>query len=237
MLKKKKKFLILVELGLQPELIYTLCFFIFGILYSSSTQSPNCDLSILSRRLHRFRDMSVPEQSIRIENGVITDDTPLSALKSYLENYVLGLIENGVFTDDTSLAFIDNYLQQELTKNDILRQAVDSLRLNRDAIYNAQNEEDFAHDYFEGEEDPVNDGPAIQKQTASTKAIEGLEKLVIDEKIGDLKQCAVCLEEFLAGDEARRLPCSHLYHTDCIMEWLKDSNTCPMCGHGLPADD
>ncbi|KAM0942602.1 putative transcription factor C2H2 family [Dioscorea sansibarensis] len=53
--------------------------------------------------------------------------------------------------------------------------------------------------------------------------------------------CAVCKEEFLLGgeeeeEEVKRLPCSHCYHSECILPWLKERNTCPVCRRKLPTD-
>ncbi|KAK9915775.1 hypothetical protein WJX75_004004 [Coccomyxa subellipsoidea] len=43
------------------------------------------------------------------------------------------------------------------------------------------------------------------------------------------EQCAVCRMEFEAGEDVRLLPCSHMYHPDCIGQWLHISKACPIC--------
>ncbi|XP_052789448.1 uncharacterized protein LOC128223960 isoform X2 [Mya arenaria] len=47
---------------------------------------------------------------------------------------------------------------------------------------------------------------------------------------GDSKtDCLVCMEEFQAGERLKTLPCCHLYHVDCIDEWLRRNAVCPIC--------
>jgi hypothetical protein len=45
--------------------------------------------------------------------------------------------------------------------------------------------------------------------------------------------CAICLEEFAPGHVARRLPCCHSFHRDCVDKWLKSKATCPVCQRGI----
>ena len=41
--------------------------------------------------------------------------------------------------------------------------------------------------------------------------------------------CVVCLTEFQIGDIISALPCCHVFHTDCIQNWLKKELSCPVC--------
>ncbi|XVF77439.1 hypothetical protein PTKIN_Ptkin14bG0043300 [Pterospermum kingtungense] len=42
--------------------------------------------------------------------------------------------------------------------------------------------------------------------------------------------CAICLQGLKDGELARNLPrCGHIFHLNCIDEWLSRQGTCPMC--------
>ncbi|KAM4748592.1 RING finger protein 11-like [Rhinophrynus dorsalis] len=44
-----------------------------------------------------------------------------------------------------------------------------------------------------------------------------------------LKECVICMLDFVRGDHVRFLPCMHIYHVECIDDWLMRSFTCPSC--------
>lgn len=78
------------------------------------------------------------------------------------------------------------------------------------------------------------DGPP----PASDAAIDSLLEVVIGENTARVADddCVVCRDAFKIGQSARELPCRHLFHSDCIVPWLKTRNTCPICRHELPTD-
>ncbi|MED6152403.1 hypothetical protein PIB30_091746 [Stylosanthes scabra] len=46
---------------------------------------------------------------------------------------------------------------------------------------------------------------------------------------GDDAVCCICLAKYENNDELRELPCSHLFHKDCVDKWLKINALCPLC--------
>ncbi|RVX15784.1 RING-H2 finger protein ATL80 [Vitis vinifera] len=72
-----------------------------------------------------------------------------------------------------------------------------------------------------------------------TPANKGLKKKILRslpkvtyaaETAGNLTDCAICLTEFVGGDEIRVLPqCGHGFHVGCIDTWLGSHCSCPSC--------
>ncbi|KAL6846677.1 hypothetical protein ACP4OV_024125 [Aristida adscensionis] len=51
---------------------------------------------------------------------------------------------------------------------------------------------------------------------------------------GEYVACSVCLQDFEAGESARRLPaCGHAFHPPCIDGWLLRRASCPLCRRAL----
>ncbi|MBA0553037.1 hypothetical protein Golob_012256 [Gossypium lobatum] len=50
------------------------------------------------------------------------------------------------------------------------------------------------------------------------------------------EDCMICLEELKVSFEASRMPCSHVFHGDCMEKWLKQSHYCPICRFEMPTD-
>ena len=47
-------------------------------------------------------------------------------------------------------------------------------------------------------------------------------------------ECSICMEKFLEGDQIRELPgCGHIFHAECVAEWLKLQTSCPVCRRNI----
>ena len=54
-------------------------------------------------------------------------------------------------------------------------------------------------------------------------ARESMEPPLIDNSCSR-KECSICLDDFCDGFEVSGMPCSHLYHKECIEKWSEMSH-------------
>jgi hypothetical protein len=71
----------------------------------------------------------------------------------------------------------------------------------------------------------------------SVSALKKLKRFPLSEKYCkkdkkgklELPSCCICLNDIEMKEETVLLPCGHMFHWDCCLNWLKGNNTCPMC--------
>eukprot|EP00252_Welwitschia_mirabilis_P016338 TRINITY_DN3602_c0_g1_i1.p1 TRINITY_DN3602_c0_g1~~TRINITY_DN3602_c0_g1_i1.p1 ORF type:complete len:313 (-),score=15.25 TRINITY_DN3602_c0_g1_i1:429-1367(-) len=69
---------------------------------------------------------------------------------------------------------------------------------------------------------------------ASRSAIDALPSIrVTSWHLNNESHCPVCQERFQIGGMVRELPCKHIFHHDCIVPWLNQHNSCPICRTSL----
>lgn len=47
------------------------------------------------------------------------------------------------------------------------------------------------------------------------------------------ESCVICICDLEEEEEVKKLTCGHIFHQDCINQWLKNNSTCPTCKHSL----
>lgn len=71
------------------------------------------------------------------------------------------------------------------------------------------------------------------KVVLTTDEFNKLDQLEVSkEKLQDYinKECNVCIESYKEHEKVTRLPCQHIFHEECIKNWLCNENVkCPVC--------
>ena len=64
----------------------------------------------------------------------------------------------------------------------------------------------------------------------NSKVIAKVKKNIIPfEEVDKSSTCSICLEEFNSEKEIAFLDCKHIYHMECIIEWINKEPSCPLC--------
>lgn len=76
---------------------------------------------------------------------------------------------------------------------------------------------------------------SLQKHLEAHSLVENMQKLITGPSESGKEVCPICLQEFMVGCEVRSTRCSHKYHENCLIEWLKRSHySCPLCRKSIP---
>jgi hypothetical protein len=81
------------------------------------------------------------------------------------------------------------------------------------------------------------EGEPIATSKSTYRSLPRVKVTAYDIEKNESNECSICLDELVLGQPALRIPCGHLFHEDCIEDWLKKSNECPVCRFELPTDD
>lgn len=83
-----------------------------------------------------------------------------------------------------------------------------------------------------------------RKPPTSKKAIKELNRFKMSEKYtkknektkNEKPNCCICITDINIGELTLMLPCGHMFHDACCVNWLEKNNTCPVCRFELPHD-
>jgi hypothetical protein len=123
---------------------------------------------------------------------------------------------NNNYEEVEQIIFDDGY-KEELAIKAVEQQIIDDLCPNPDAMTYEQLLD------LEDNVGKVNRGLNIEQ----------FDKLPIKkyrkEKFKGNYQCIICMEEFIEKEKVKLLPCGHIFHINCIKQWLIKEKNCPFC--------
>jgi len=95
-----------------------------------------------------------------------------------------------------------------------------------DMLTDSDADEDVIDDMMiaESEVDEV-----VDDGMRAIEVVNDLPAVTVSEDNGDALLCVICQDLIPRGESAKQLPCNHLYHSHCILEWFKVGISCPIC--------
>lgn len=81
--------------------------------------------------------------------------------------------------------------------------------------------------------------PGANWQPTSRNILNKMVKQKFKPEEGTETECVICMVDYEEGDEVTPLPCNakHFFHTECIQNWLKSNNSCPLCKKPVTQED
>ena len=136
----------------------------------------------------------------------------INELYNFIDDY------NDDFKDDYNEDIIYNEdLQEELAIKAVEQQILDELCPNPDTM---------SYEQLLQLEDNLG---SVNKGLSN----EQIDKLPLTKfkkkKFTENYQCIICMEEFEEKEKVKLLPCGHIFHDNCIKQWLLKQKTCPFC--------
>ncbi|CBZ52191.1 hypothetical protein NCLIV_019800 [Neospora caninum Liverpool] len=76
---------------------------------------------------------------------------------------------------------------------------------------------------------------SFKKYRTLTKNLETRFPDATAEELEEADTCIICRDLLFEG--SKKLPCSHIFHIDCLRSWLVQQQSCPTCRADIPTDD
>ena len=129
---------------------------------------------------------------------------------------------------------ISDKLDKKLSKKE--DSPINFYNLPRNDEHNDNRDNDNIDDLlvrFEQEDDNFNNiKENLFKESDANEILRYIPNSIIQKeknKNDDNYQCMICLYEFKIGDKVCTLPCLHIFHFDCLKNWIIRNRLCPIC--------
>lgn len=132
--------------------------------------------------------------------------------------------------DDTSFVELYDEIFNEVLENAIL-DYMQAINLSNLFISSSETFMNTIMNNNRSYEHVLNESFENQPQMERTDHIVEVETFKysdIKNEIDD-KDCSICLNEFDDDCEISILTCTHIFHKDCLIEWGKYKQSCPVC--------
>lgn len=84
-----------------------------------------------------------------------------------------------------------------------------------------------------------------ERNSSEDQKVGSTSLVMLKRRDSRVNVCAVCLDEvemlrssvqrIYKKKEIIKLPCSHIYHSDCLLPWLANNSHCPCCRTIVPS--
>lgn len=166
------------------------------------------------RKIQRARHLYAKNKSNNLDEEFLVEN------KKIFKNLKLAdkIIEN---SKSKSKHKLDDFVVDYGQVDQDLEQNVDDMYLN--FLIQLQHREITPEDY----EHLARLDEFVKKKSLSKQILKKLKTEPVNEWIRGEK-CGICYEDYEYGQLCKYLPCGHIFHSDCVENWLAQSTNCPL---------
>ncbi len=124
-------------------------------------------------------------------------------------------LEKSIYEENNKL--IKEKLEEEFALRAVEQQIMDEICPNPDKMSYEQ--------LLELEEGVGNVNKGLSKDQINKIPVKPFHKTFFE----DNYQCIICMENFSENELVKQLSCGHIFHEDCINQWLEQQKNCPFC--------
>ncbi|CAH8360235.1 unnamed protein product [Eruca vesicaria subsp. sativa] len=71
--------------------------------------------------------------------------------------------------------------------------------------------------------------PSVNMMEIQTAASDLESEMAIQTTKDEYEECTICMDMISEGQDMNSLQCGHIYHHECITNWVKINESCPLC--------
>jgi len=70
----------------------------------------------------------------------------------------------------------------------------------------------------------------IGKNKKISDSLKNIQTIEFDVVYATFFQCGICMDNFQDGENINKLHCGHLFHKECLNQWIQKNKNCILCG-------
>ena len=69
----------------------------------------------------------------------------------------------------------------------------------------------------------------IDKADSNYLLLNKIETIIYNIDNTTFYQCGICMDSFNDGEKINKISCQHIFHIDCLNQWISTNKKCPLC--------
>jgi len=173
-----------------------------------------------------YNHYGINTEMLNIENIILPQYSNINNIFNEFINQTIHHITENVNENNNEQIFIlDNFIHHNSLNNEDDNIEINNEDNNEDN--NQYNNEEYNNFYqLLNNINTINTNDVIC--TLNKDHINKLNKYILTKNLN--KDCNICLDNIIINQEVIELNCNHIFHSNCILEYLKKYNyKCPIC--------